>query len=67
MNWARFALFNFLGAALWVTVIASVGYFFGSQWETLLRVMRGANLIFLGIAIAVVAVVWWRRRRTGQR
>jgi membrane protein DedA with SNARE-associated domain len=65
MNWARFALFNFLGAALWVTVIASVGYFFGSQWETLMRVMRGANLIFLGLAIAVVALIWWRRRRTG--
>src|SRR5258708_12676256 len=24
MHWAQFALYNFLGAALWVTVIASV-------------------------------------------
>ena len=63
MNWARFTLFNFLGAALWVTVIASVGYFFGSQWETLMRVMRGANVFFLIVAVAVVVIVWWRRRR----
>jgi len=67
MNWARFALFNFLGAALWVTVIASVGYFFGSQWETLIRVMRGANVVFATIAVVVVLFVWWHHRRTGQR
>ncbi len=67
MPWARFALFNFLGAALWVTVIASVGYFFGSQWETLMRVMRGANVFFAIAAVAVVAVVWWRHKRSSQR
>ena len=67
MPWARFALFNFLGAALWVTVIASVGYFFGSQWETLMRVMRGANVFFAVAAVAVVAVVWWRHKRSSQR
>ena len=63
MHWAQFALYNFLGAALWVTVIASVGYFFGSQWQTLIHVMRGANLVFLVIVIAAVGVLWWRRRK----
>ena len=63
MNWARFALFNFLGAALWVTVIASVGYFFGSQWETLIRVMRGANVVFAILAVLIVGALWWRHKR----
>jgi membrane protein DedA with SNARE-associated domain len=63
MNWALFALYNFLGAALWVTVIASVGYFFGSQWETLMRVMGRANLLVFLLAAAAVAIIWWRRRR----
>jgi membrane-associated protein len=64
MNWAQFAVYNFLGAVLWVTVIASVGYFFGSQWETLLRAMGRANVLVLVLAVAVVAFLWWRRRRT---
>jgi len=64
MNWALFALYNFLGAALWVTVIASVGYFFGSQWGRLLRLMGRANLLILVLAAVVVAILWWRRRRS---
>jgi membrane-associated protein len=66
MNWAQFALYNFLGAALWVTVIASVGYLFGSQWGRLLRIMGRANVVVLVIAVLVVLFVWWRRRRSGQ-
>ena len=64
MHWAQFALFNFLGAALWVTVIASAGYLFGSQWETLLRMMGRANVLVFVIAAVVALAVWWRRRKT---
>jgi len=63
MNWAQFALYNFLGAALWVTVIASVGYLFGSQWGRLLRLMGRANIVVSVIAVLVVFFLWWRRRR----
>ena len=62
MPWRRFVLFNFLGAVVWVTVIASVGYLFGKHWEALIQVLRDANI---GIAIVVVVLVglyWWRRR-----
>jgi membrane-associated protein len=33
MEWRRFAIYNFLGATVWVTVIATVGYVFGRHWE----------------------------------
>jgi membrane-associated protein len=66
MNWAQFALYNFLGAALWVTVIASVGYLFGSQWGRLLTVMGRANVVIFAVAVLVAVVIWWRRRRAGQ-
>ena len=63
MNWAQFALYNLLGAALWVTVIASAGYLFGSQWGRLLRLMGRFNIVVFVAAVLVVLFVWWRRRR----
>src|SRR3954451_4187429 len=40
MDWPKFALFNFLGALTWVTVIASLGYAFGSQLDRLLAMVK---------------------------
>jgi len=66
MEWKRFVVFNFLGAVVWVTVITCVGYFFGSQWEALLRVMHRINL-GIAAAVGVVALLlWWRHRRRRQ-
>src|SRR5437867_12139712 len=43
MPWRKFVVFNFLGAAVWVTVISSIGYFFGRHWDELSRIMNGVN------------------------
>lgn len=65
MRWQRFALFNFLGAVLWVTLISFVGYKFGKHWDRLVEFIRDLNI---GVAFAVVAIillVWlWRRRQS---
>jgi membrane-associated protein len=63
MRWRAFALFNFLGAALWVTCIASAGYLFGQHWRTLARAMQRFNIAVLIVAVAVVLYLWWRYRR----
>ena len=65
MHWRRFALFNFLGASLWVTVISCVGYFFGRHWGRLLQVVGRANALVFVVAV-VVAWVLWRRYRRGR-
>jgi len=62
MPWRSFLLFNFLGAATWVTTIASVGFLFGSQFPRMARIIGRVNLWIL-IAVAVAAVLWWRRQR----
>jgi membrane protein DedA with SNARE-associated domain len=62
MPWKQFAVFNFLGAAVWVTVISCVGYFVGTEWTELLRVMKQINTGVLIAAAVVAAVFWWRRR-----
>lgn len=63
MNWRTFALCNFLGAALWVTVISSVGYFFGKHWDRLTEVVKDVNVGLLVAAGVVVVMIWLRRRR----
>ena len=47
MRWRAFVLFNFLGAAVWVTAIASTGYLFGQHWRRLLRAMQRFNIAVL--------------------
>jgi membrane protein DedA with SNARE-associated domain len=63
MHWREFAFFNFLGAALWVTCIASAGYLFGQHWRTLARAMQRFNIAVLIVAVAVILFLWWRYRR----
>jgi membrane protein DedA with SNARE-associated domain len=63
MPWRRFMVFNFLGAAVWVTVISGVGYFFGRHWEELARIMRGVNAAVLLAAVLLAVFFWWRQRR----
>ncbi len=63
MDWPRFALFNFLGAIVWVSTIATFGYMFGSQLHRLLHYLKEFNyLVLIALAIAVL-VLWIRRRR----
>src|SRR5438876_12308580 len=65
MPWRKFAVFNFLGAAVWVTVISSVGYCFGRHWDELARIMKGFNLAVLLAAVLLAVFFWWRQRRKG--
>jgi membrane protein DedA with SNARE-associated domain len=62
MPWQQFVIFNFLGAAVWVTTISLVGYFFGSEWDTLVKVMGRVNLIIAIGVVAVLVFVWHRYR-----
>ena len=63
MPWKRFVLFNFLGAVAWVTVISCVGFFFGSQWDRLMHIVKNANIAILVIIAVSVLVHWLRSRR----
>lgn len=67
MPWRAFAVFNLLGASVWVTVIAAAGYLFGRHWQTLIRVIRRFDLAVLIVVAAVVLFLWWRHRRERRR
>jgi len=63
MPWRKFVVCNFLGAALWVSVISAAGYLFGRHWERLVRNLERFNIAIAVVALAVVGYLWWRKRR----
>ena len=63
MPWRQFVLFNFLGAALWVTVISTVGYLFGRNWTALLRTIHDVNFALVLVLLAAGLIGWEVRRR----
>jgi len=62
MPWKAFAIFNFLGAAVWVSVIATVGYLFGRHWSALETVLSRVDMALVAAVVAIVLFLWWRRR-----
>jgi len=63
MPWRKFLAYNFLGAAVWVTVIAGAGYLFGQHWGRLARDVRRFDIAVAIVALLAVAYLWWRSRR----
>ena len=62
MPWRKFLIFNFLGAAAWVTVISSAGYLFGRHWMRVERVLKRFDIAVVIVVLVGVAFWWWRRR-----
>ncbi len=64
MPWRKFTIFNFMGAALWVTVISGSGYLFGQHLGRLEREIKRFDIGVL-LAVSVLALWLWRRTRRG--
>jgi membrane protein DedA with SNARE-associated domain len=65
MHWARFLLFNALGAALWVSVWTSLGYLAGNNVETISHYFT--YFVVAAVVVAVVLVIVHLRRRRRHR
>lgn len=63
MPWKSFAVFNLLGAALWVSTISLAGYFFGGRWRVLIYYMKRFDQLLVAVFILFIAIVSWRNRR----
>jgi membrane-associated protein len=63
MSWRKFMVFNFLGAAVWVTVISSAGYLFGRHWERLVKDLKMFDIAIAAVVLLSAAILWWRHRR----
>jgi len=56
-------LYNFLGASLWVTVIAGAGYLFGRHWARMVEDLKRFDLIVAMVVLLAALYLWWRGRR----
>jgi membrane protein DedA with SNARE-associated domain len=61
MHWTKFIPFNMLGAALWVGVWVSIGYFSGSNIDSIYHTATKYEAYF-GIAVGLVILAWIGRR-----
>lgn len=61
MHWARFLLFNAIGAALWVAVWTSIGYFSGSHINTIYNDATRYDA-YLAIAVGALLLAYIARR-----
>jgi membrane protein DedA with SNARE-associated domain len=63
MPWKKFAVFNLIGAALWVGVMCCIGYFFSSRWSLLVHYMKKFDQALVAAFVLVVVIFWWRNRK----
>ena len=64
MHWARFLAFNALGAALWVVVWTSVGYFSGSNIDSIYNTAARYDTYFaIAVGVLILAYIAYRIRR----
>ena len=63
MPWRKFVLYNFLGAAVWVSAICGAGYLFGGHWGRLVHDLKRFDLVVAIVVVVAGALLWWWRSR----
>jgi len=66
MPLGRFLIFSFIGTVTWIAPTVLIGYFLGSQWDTMLSILDAYDTVWY-IIIALVVVYWLYRRWTKQK
>ena len=70
MHWAKFVLFNALGAALWVGTWSAIGYFSGNHITSIYNTAsRYSSYLAIAVAIGILALIFrhmLRRRRRSE-
>jgi membrane protein DedA with SNARE-associated domain len=63
LQYARFALFAYTGAVLWVSTFLSIGYFVGANWRAAMQLVHRYTLAFAAALALAAALAWCVRRR----
>ncbi len=63
MHLGKFALYTVLGAGIWVTVLALLGYYLGANEDQVAHYLKNATVIAL-LLISVLSLFYWLRQRS---
>jgi len=66
MNHLRFSLYTLVGAGMWCTILAWIGYFIGKEQELIMKYSHQAVIGVVLFSSVLVAVYVWRQRRGGR-
>ena len=66
MNHLRFSLYTLVGAGIWCTILAWIGYFIGKEQELIMKYSHQAVVGVVLFSSVLVAVYVWRQRRGGR-
>lgn len=61
LRFGRFAIFAYLGAAVWVSLFVSLGFVFADRWEHASDVAHRFTLMVVAVGAMVALVVWFFR------
>lgn len=64
MAYRRFLVYNALGALLWAIVFLTLGFVLGANWYLVEQWSSRVSLIVGAVLVAVIAVAWFRSRKT---
>jgi len=67
MHHTKFSLYTALGAGIWVTVLAFIGYFIGAEEELVIQYSRQALLVAMILSAALIAGYVVRHRNMKKR
>jgi membrane protein DedA with SNARE-associated domain len=63
MNLMKFSIYTSLGAGIWVTILALIGYFIGNNEALVKEYVTTITLLLLGSLVLLAAFYIWRHKR----
>ena len=67
LDYPKFALFAYGGAAVWVSTFLGLGYLVGEKWRSAALLVHKYSLACLVLLVAAAVGFWFHRRRTKQQ
>jgi len=62
MNFFKFTLFTILGASIWTAILISVGYFFGSNFNPVMKIVTGVLLVVSLVIVLIYYLIKKKRK-----